>query len=186
MVLLQVEQPDKWAFWRYYSKAKKDECNQSNLSFLDGFNRFIPWTTGYFLDAYASVSLKLTTSGSIRGKQISKISTFEAIILKQNEGVRPQWFVFFDDFGTFSPVSNFMIFGSEWTCFTQNSYQRVFLGTNEFQNLIFWGYSKTKTEKCDHRILYFCVDFGIFVSRTTTDFLEASERVSSEVARSFC
>ena len=38
-----------------------------------------------------------------RGKQISKINIFEAIILKQNEGMRPMLFLFFDDFGTFSP-----------------------------------------------------------------------------------
>ena len=89
MALLQVEKPEKWSFWGYYSKVKK-ERNQSNLCFLDDFDRFIPWTTTYFLEVRAGVSLKLTTNGSFRGKQISKISIFEAIILKQNEGVRPK------------------------------------------------------------------------------------------------
>ena len=36
----------------------------------------------------ACVSMKVTTSRSFRGKQISKIRIFEAIILKQNEGVQ--------------------------------------------------------------------------------------------------
>ena len=38
-----------------------------------------------------------------RGKQISKINIFEAIILKQNEGMRPMLFLSFNDFGTFNP-----------------------------------------------------------------------------------
>ena len=59
-----------------------------------------------------------------------------------------------------------------------------FLGANEFQNLSFWGYySKAKTQECDQGILYFCVDFGMFMSRTTTNFLGVGERVSSNVAR---
>ena len=94
MVLLQVEKPQKLAFWGYYSKAKMGECNQTNLCFLDDFVRFIPWTTTYFLEVSARVSPKETTNGSFRGKQISKISFFEAIILKQNEGVKPKQFAF--------------------------------------------------------------------------------------------
>ena len=66
------------------------ERNQTNLCFLDDFVRFIPWTTTHFLKLYARVSPKVTTNGSFRGKQISKISFFEAIILKQNEGVKPK------------------------------------------------------------------------------------------------
>ena len=85
MVLLQVKKPEKWAFWDYYSKAKKDECKQSNLDHFDGF---ITETTTNFLDVCTGVSLKLTTSGSFRGKKISKI--IETIILKQDEGVRPK------------------------------------------------------------------------------------------------
>ena len=80
--LLQVEKPEKWG---NYSKTKKDKRKQSNLSFLDDFDRFVPWTATYFLDVCAGVSLKLTSSGSFRDKQF-----YEAIILKQNEGVRPK------------------------------------------------------------------------------------------------
>ena len=89
-----------WVFWGYYSKANMVECNQSNLHLLDDFLRFITWKTVHFLEVCARVSSKVTTNGSFRGKEISKVSIFEAIILKQNEGVQPKYFVFFDDFGT--------------------------------------------------------------------------------------
>ena len=46
----------------------------------------IPCLTISFVTA--RVSLNVTTNGSFKGKQISKISIFEAIILKQNEGVQ--------------------------------------------------------------------------------------------------
>ena len=84
------KKPEKLSFWGYYSKARKDEFNQGNLSFLDDFDRFILWTITFFLEVYAGVSLKLTTSGTFWCKQISKISIFEVIILKQNEGLRPK------------------------------------------------------------------------------------------------
>ena len=61
-----------------------------------------------------------------------------------------------------------------------------FLGANEFQNLSFWGYySEAKTEECDQRILYLCVDFGMLMSRTTIDFLGVGEHGSSNEARWF-
>ena len=66
------------------------ECNQANLCFLDDFLRFIPWTTTHFLEVCARVSPKVTTNGSFRGKQILKSNFFEAIILKQNEGLKPK------------------------------------------------------------------------------------------------
>ena len=66
------------------------ECNQNNLHFLDDFVRFTTWTTVHFLEVSAHVSSKVTTNGSFRGKEISKVSIFEAIILKQNEGVQPK------------------------------------------------------------------------------------------------
>ena len=62
-----------------------DECNQSSLKFSDDFGRLIPWTTTYFLEVCSRVLLKVTTNGSVRGKQISKIDIFEADIFKQNE-----------------------------------------------------------------------------------------------------
>ena len=58
------------------------------MNFLDDFDR--PLTVTYFLDVCVGVSVKLTTSGSFGGKQISKIITREIIILKQNERVRPK------------------------------------------------------------------------------------------------
>ena len=67
-----------------------DECNQSNFCLLDDFGRFIPWTTIYFLEVCARVLPKVTTNGSFGDNQISKISIFEAIILKQKKGVRPK------------------------------------------------------------------------------------------------
>ena len=87
---LADRKPQKWAFWWYYFKAKMDECNQSNLCFMNNFEGLIPWTTIYFLEVCARVSPKVTTNGIFRAKQISKISIFEAIILKQNEGVQPK------------------------------------------------------------------------------------------------
>ena len=66
------------------------ECNQSKSRFLDDFIRFIPWTTIHFLELCARVSRKVTTNGSFRGKQILKISIFEAIILSQNKGKHPR------------------------------------------------------------------------------------------------
>ena len=93
MVILRV-------FLGYYSKVNMVECNQNNSHFLDDFVRFITWTTVHFLEVCAHVSSKVTTNGSFRGKETSKVSIFEAIILKQNEGVQPKYFVFFDDFGT--------------------------------------------------------------------------------------
>ena len=67
-----------------------NEWNQSNLCFMNNFEGIIPWTTIYFLEVCARVSPKVTTNGIFRAKQISKISIFEAIILKQNEGVQPK------------------------------------------------------------------------------------------------
>ena len=49
----------------YYSKEKKDECNQSNLA---DFLRFIPRTTTHFLEVCGRVSPKVTTNCSFRGK----------------------------------------------------------------------------------------------------------------------
>ena len=66
------------------------ECNQTNLCFLDDFIRFISWITTHFLEVCVRVSLEVTTNGSFRGNQMWKISFFEAIILKQNKGVKPK------------------------------------------------------------------------------------------------
>ena len=41
------------------------------------------WTTSDFLEVSAHVSSKVPTNGSFRGKRISKINIFEAIILNQ-------------------------------------------------------------------------------------------------------
>ena len=68
----------------------------------------------YHFDAI--ITLKLTTNDSFRGKQISNIRMFEAIILKQRE--YDQNNMFFDDFRTFSLFSIFIISGSECTCFS--------------------------------------------------------------------
>ena len=87
---LKGKKPEKVSLWGYCSKGKKDECNQSNLGFLDDFDRFIPWATIFFLEVCAGVSMKLTTNGSFWNKQISRVSIFEVITLKQNEGVRPK------------------------------------------------------------------------------------------------
>ena len=86
---LTDKKPEKLTFWGYYSKAKKDDCNQGNLSFLDDFDRFILWAITYFLEVCSGVSLKLTTEiyGTFWGKQISKISISEVIIPNQNEEV---------------------------------------------------------------------------------------------------
>ena len=66
------------------------EYNQTNLCFLDDFIRFTPWTTTHFLEVCAGVSPKVTTNGSFRGNQMSQINFFEAIILTQNEEVKPK------------------------------------------------------------------------------------------------
>ena len=79
----------------YYSKTKTEKCNQSNLCCSDDFGRLIPCTTTHFLELSEFVSPKVTTNGSFKGKQISKINIFEAIILNQYEGVRPKQFMFF-------------------------------------------------------------------------------------------
>ena len=50
----------------------------------------MPDLNTHFLEVGAHVSPNVTTNGSFRDKQISKISIFEAIILKQNEGVWPK------------------------------------------------------------------------------------------------
>ena len=73
----------------WQTKAKMDEWNQSNSCFLYYPGRFIPWLSTYFLEVCASISTKVTTSSSFRGKQISKIHIFEAIILKTNEAAWP-------------------------------------------------------------------------------------------------
>ena len=128
--LLQVKKPEKWSFWGFYSKAKK-ERNQSNLFFFDDFDRFIPWTNTYFLEVRAYLSLKLTTNGSAnlknlhfwsyskakrrsttkiicvfwwfwKGKQTWKINIFEAIIVNQK---RRSNSCFWDGFGRYIPSS---------------------------------------------------------------------------------
>ena len=48
----------------------------------------IPWVTTYFLEVSARVLLKVAINSYFRGLGISKISIFEAIILKQNEGMK--------------------------------------------------------------------------------------------------
>ena len=70
-------------FWSYYCKTKTEEYNQRNLNFYAVFAMLISWTTTGFLDVSALVSSKVATNGSFRGKRISKISFFEAIILNQ-------------------------------------------------------------------------------------------------------
>ena len=54
---------------------------------MDDFVRLIPLTATHFLEVCARVSSKVATNGSFRGKRISKINIFEAIILNQNGGV---------------------------------------------------------------------------------------------------
>ena len=66
------------------------QCNQTNLCSLDDFLRFIPGTATHFLEVSARLSPKVTTNSSFRGKEISKISFFKAIILKQSEGLKPK------------------------------------------------------------------------------------------------
>ena len=79
---------------------------------------------------------------------------------------------------------NFIISGSEFRCFNQTSYQQFFSEANKLQNVnnIWCYYSKTKTEDCDRRNLYFCVDFGMLMSWATSYFLEVSVHDSFKVA----
>ena len=84
----------------------------------------------------------------------------------------------FNDFGTFSHFFDFIISGSECTCFSQSSYQRFFRGKRTSKICIFEAIILKKTEESDQTNLYLCVDFG---SWTTTDFLEVNARVSWKV-----
>ena len=52
-----------------------DECNQSNLYFLNGFGRLMPLTTTHFLEVCARVLPKIASNVSFRGKQISKMTS---------------------------------------------------------------------------------------------------------------
>ena len=128
MVLFQEEKPQKLAFSAYYSKAKTEECNQNNLCFSDDFGRFIPWTTTYFLEVSARVSAKVATNGSFRGKRTSKNRIFEAIIRKQKRRSTTKVIYAFLWFWNVQSFSNYIISGSECTCFSQSSYQGSFRG----------------------------------------------------------
>ena len=50
---------------------------------MDDFVRLIPLTATHFLEVCARVSSKVATNGSFRGKRISKINNFEAIVLNK-------------------------------------------------------------------------------------------------------
>ena len=62
-------------------------------------------SAAYVLEVSKRVSLKVVTTGLFRGTKSSKISIFDAIIVKQNEGVRPKRFMFSEDFRMFIPCS---------------------------------------------------------------------------------
>ena len=143
---------------------------------MDDFVRLIPSTTTPFLEVRARVSPKVTTNGSFRGKQISKISFFEAIILKQNERMKPKYFAFLM---ILEHSVNSIISRGELRCFNQSSYQQFFKGKQTSTIKNFWCYySQTKTEECDRRNLYFSVDFGKLMSWANSDLLEVNACVS--------
>ena len=73
MVTLKMESTSKITLEGYYSKAKAEEREQSNLCFFHNFKTFIPCTTTHFLKMASQVSLKVDTNCSFRGKTKHRI-----------------------------------------------------------------------------------------------------------------
>ena len=76
MVPLKMESISKITLKCYYSKAKAEERELSNLCFFHSFKTFIPCSTTYFLEMASQVSLKVDTNCSFRGKATHRIKHF--------------------------------------------------------------------------------------------------------------
>ena len=69
-VLLEVENSEYLAFLSFFSKAKTEKCNRTNLSVSNKFEMVIPRSVTYFLEVRVHASLKVATKGSFRGKKL--------------------------------------------------------------------------------------------------------------------
>ena len=58
--------------WRHFSKAKMEECIQTNLNFFNKLGMVIPWSVIYFMEMSALISHKIASQGSLRGRKNPK------------------------------------------------------------------------------------------------------------------
>ena len=70
--ILEVKRLCKFKFLGCFSKAKTKECDQKLWNVFNQFGIIIPCSATDFVEVGASVSLKVATKGSIRGKKTMK------------------------------------------------------------------------------------------------------------------
>ena len=66
-----------------FCKSKTEECDHKNWIFSNEFEILMPGSNTNFLEVNVHVSLKATTKGSFRGKNVWKFSVLKAFFLKQ-------------------------------------------------------------------------------------------------------
>ena len=152
---------------------------------MNCFGLLLVSSAGYVLSVSKRVSLKVVTTGLFRGTKSWKIRIFNAIIVKQNEGVRPKRFMFSEDFRMFIPCSA-IYFLEIGPCLHWNEPPNGFLEAEEQWKFRFSGYFfNAKTEECDWKYWFVSDRFGISIPCSAPYFLEVGARFSLKVATKF-
>ena len=76
MVFLELKNYEGLEVLRLFSKAKREQCDQKNLTFSGKFSMLLSDQNSFFLELGARVSLQVATKWSIRGKKTLKIQIF--------------------------------------------------------------------------------------------------------------
>ena len=120
----------------------------------------------------ACVSLTVATNNSLIGKETTKMSIFDVIILKQKRrsATKVIWLI------------RMILEGSYLEQLRKVATNCSFRGKRISKISIFEAIILKQNEGVCQRNLYFCTDFGMFMPWTTTYFLEVSARVSSKIA----
>ena len=106
-----------------------------------------------FLELYARVSPKVTTNGSFRGKQISKISFSEAIILKQRRRSVTEEIYLFMLILECLCLEQLQIFWKRLHAFHSKYPPKGILEVKTLRKFRFLGcFSKEKTKECDQKV----------------------------------
>ena len=114
-------------FLACYSKTKKEECDQSNLSFCSDFGRFILFINTYFLMMKVHVSLKIVPIiVPLDTRTPQKLTFLTFWVLYKNGEVWPNQLTFLWWFCKAHTFYKYMFSGSECSAFNEHSHQWLF------------------------------------------------------------